>query len=97
MKNALEEIAGEVFLQLRKRDAGFCTCTQCRDDVITHALNKIRPRYISGSPVGSAVTRVALDHWQARAELSVVTLDAMRRVARAPRHAPPRAESESRR
>lgn len=95
MKNALEEIAGEVFEQLRLRVAGFCTCSQCRDDVITHALNKIRPRYISGSLVGSAVTRVALDQWQARAELSVVTIEAMRRVARAPRHARPFEESQT--
>ncbi len=88
MKNALEEIAAEVFDQLRRRNAGFCCCSQCRDDAIAHALNKIRPRYISGSPVGSAVTRVALTQWQARAELSVVMIDAMRRVHAHPRHAP---------
>jgi hypothetical protein len=86
MKNALEEIADEVFAQLRGRDAGFCDCPQCRDDAITHALNKIRPRYISGSPVGSAVTRVALSQQQVRAEMSVVLLDAMRRVRERPRH-----------
>lgn len=89
MKNALEEIAAEVFDQLRRRNAGFCDCAQCRDDAITHALNKIRPRYISGSPVGSAVTRVALSQWQVRAELSVVMIDAMRRVHQHPRHPVP--------
>jgi hypothetical protein len=86
MKNALEEIADEVFEQLRDRRAGFCTCSQCRDDAITRALNKIRPRYISGSPIGSAVTRVALSHRQARAELAVVMLDGMRIVSARPRH-----------
>lgn len=89
MKNALEEIAEEAFEQLRDRDAGFCHCAQCRDDVITRALNQIRPRYISGSPVGSAVTRVALSYFQARAEMSVVMLDAMRMVRNRPRHATP--------
>ena len=86
MKNALEEIASDVFDELRRRHAGFCMCLQCRDDVITAALNKIRPRYISGSPIGSAVTRVALSHRQARAELAVVMLDAMRLVSARPRH-----------
>ncbi len=86
MKNALEEIANDVFAELRRRHAGFCNCAQCRDDVITAALNKIRPRYISGSPLGSAVTRVALSHRQARAELAVVMLDAMRLVGAHPRH-----------
>lgn len=86
MKNALEEIADEVFDELRARHAVFCPCSQCRDDAITAALNKIRPRYISGSPIGSAVTRVALSHRQARAELAVVMLEAMRIVSARPRH-----------
>ena len=86
MKNALEEIADEVYDQLKKRHAGFCSCAQCRDDAITRALNKIRPRYISGSPVGSAVTRVALSQRQARAEMSVVMLEALKVVHSNPRH-----------
>lgn len=93
MKNALEEIAIDVFDELRRRHAGFCNCSQCRDDVITAALNKIRPRYISGSPLGSAVTRVALSHRQARAELAVVMLDAMRLVGAHPRHQETRARA----
>jgi competence protein ComFB len=86
MHNALEEVVGEVFDQLARARAEFCSCTQCRDDVITHALNQARPRYISGSLIGSAVTRVALSHEQARAELAVLVLDAMRRVTARPRH-----------
>lgn len=88
MKNALEEIANDVLSELCRRHAGFCMCAQCHDDVITATLNKIRPRYISGSPIGSAVTRVALSHRQARAELAVVMLDAMRLVSAHPRHEP---------
>ena len=87
MKNALEEIVDEVFETLRGRDARFCSCAQCRDDVVTHTLNNARPRYISGSLIGSAVTRVALSHEQARAEMAVLVLDAMRRVSANPRHA----------
>lgn len=86
MKNALEEIVLHVFDSLRLRDASFCDCLQCRDDVLTHTLNKARPRYISGSLVGSAVTRVALSQDQARAEMAVLVLEAMRRVATNPRH-----------
>lgn len=88
MQNLLEEAVVEVFEQLRSMEAGYCHCTQCHDDVLTHALNKARPRYISGSLVGSAVTRVALSHEQARAEIAVLVLEAMRRVQRNPRHGP---------
>jgi len=87
MHNALEEVVGEVFDGLSRAHAHFCHCAQCRDDVITRALNQARPRYISGSLIGSAVTRVALSHEQARAELAVLVLDAMRLVAARPRHA----------
>ena len=86
MKNALEETVSDVFTRLKRDDATFCTCLQCHDDVITRALNKARPRYISGSPVGSAVTRVALSHEQARAEIAVILLEAMRLVRDNPRH-----------
>lgn len=89
MHNALEEVVGEVFDRVARDRADFCTCTQCRDDVITHALNQARPRYISGSLIGSAVTRVALSHGHARAELVVLVLDAMRRVTARPRHSRP--------
>lgn len=86
MHNALEEVIGEVFDQVALGGARFCDCLQCRDDVITLALNQARPRYVSRSLIGSAVTRVALSHEQARAELAVVVLEAMRRVAARPRH-----------
>lgn len=88
MQNLLEEAVNEVFASLRAMEAGFCHCAQCRDDVLTHALNKARPRYTSGTAVGSAVIRVALSHEQSRAEIAVLVLEAMRRVQRNPRHGP---------
>jgi hypothetical protein len=88
MKNALEESVSQVFAQLRERDTFFCACLQCQDDVFTRTLNKARPRYISSSPVGSAVTRVALTQEQARAEIAVLVLEAMRLVRDNPRHGP---------
>lgn len=88
MQNVLEESVHEVFFRLRDLEAGYCHCSKCQDDVITHALNHARPRYISGSGVGSAVTRVALTRDQAQAEVAVLVLEAMRRVQRNPRHGP---------
>jgi len=60
MKNALEELVLEVYAQLRTKHTEFCSCERCHDDVIAQALNKARPRYIGGSPIGAAVTRVSL-------------------------------------
>jgi len=88
MPNALEESVHEVFYRLRDMEAGYCHCPHCQDDVITHALNHAKPRYISGAAVGAAVTRVALTRDQAQAEVAVLVLEAMRRVQRNPRHGP---------
>jgi competence protein ComFB len=88
MKNALEELVVEVYRQLKARHPEFCACERCHDDVIAQALNKARPRYIGGSPLGAAVTRVALDGGQAKAEMAVLVFDAMRRVNLNPRHGP---------
>ncbi len=85
MINAIEEVVREVYAQVREREAGFCSCTQCQDDVLRHTMNHLRPRYV-GTPVGSAVTRVALTLEQTRAEVAVVLLDAMHRVAKNPMH-----------
>jgi competence protein ComFB len=86
MLNALEEAVRETYDALRSADPKFCGCQRCRDDVMTLVLNQARPRYVVGDPLGAAVTRVALDRRQQRAELSVIVLDAMRRVAETPHH-----------
>lgn len=85
MINAIEEVVREVYSQVREREAGFCACAQCEDDVLRHTMNHLRPRYV-GTPVGAAVTRAALALEQTRAEVAVVVLEAMHLVAKNPMH-----------
>jgi competence protein ComFB len=86
MQNVLEEAMRDAYEALRSTDPSFCGCSRCQEDVLTMAMNQAHPRYIVGDTLGSAVTRVALSRRQLRAELSVIVLDAMRRVAAEPRH-----------
>lgn len=88
MTNLIEEALDEQHEMLRQKVAGYCGCVQCKDDVVTMALNQIRPRYTSGARKGSVITRAELQGDQAKAEIMVVMLDAMRKVAAAPRHLP---------
>jgi competence protein ComFB len=88
MKNVLEELVREVYGQLKTKHPEYCSCERCHDDVIAQTLNKARPRYVGGSPIGAAVTRVSLASDQARAEIAVRVFDAMRRVNQNPRHGP---------
>jgi len=91
MINVLEEAVRATFDELCGQFEGFCACAQCKDDVLTYAMNHTRPRYASMSSLGAAVTRVALMSDSARAELAVTVLTAMRRVAASPRHGDPHA------
>jgi hypothetical protein len=85
--NWVEQTVTELAESLRPLVADLCDCAECRGDVVLRALNQARPRYATSSTVGGAVTRVELAGDQARAELTVLVLDAMRQVAANPRHA----------
>ncbi|MGH7664977.1 MAG: late competence development ComFB family protein [Gemmatimonadaceae bacterium] len=87
MKNVIEGALRSVYKRLLERSSDYCSCPRCQDDVITFALNNTRPRYVSGNPpLGEVVTGVQLSYDQATAELTVLLLDAMKRVAANPRH-----------
>ena len=87
MKNALEGAVRSIHRELMKKHPEFCTCERCEDDVMALALNQTKPRYVSeNASMGSIVTGVHLSYDQLRAELTVLVFDAMRRVAKSPRH-----------
>ena len=87
MKNAIEDAVRNVYTALQKKHAEFCACPRCQDDVMALALNHTKPRYVAGDPpLGAAVTSAQLAGDQARAQLTVIVFDAMRRVAAHPRH-----------
>ena len=86
MKNRLESVIEEIYADLRTQNPEFCACELCRSDVLAFALNHSRPRYSGGTTTGQALISVDLQKDQTRAELAVIVLDAMRRVAAMPRH-----------
>ena len=89
MTNALEEAVLAIYTSLAASNAEFCSCEQCRGDVMTLALNHARPRYVTSNTLGAAVTRVALSQDASKAELAVIVYSAMRKVAVEPRHLRP--------
>lgn len=90
MRNRVETLLGELYEELRRTNPEGCGCERCRADVLTFALNQARPRY-AGTATGQALISVDLQRDQTRAELAVIVLEAMRRVAANPRHDVPRA------
>ena len=90
MKNLLEGAVRETYDELRAANPSYCSCALCQEDVLARALNLAHPRYTGGTTMGQALISVDLQKDQTRAELAVLVMEAMRRVAANPQHAAPR-------
>jgi competence protein ComFB len=87
VKNVLEEMVVKEYERLRPTMKGFCGCSQCRDDVLVYALNRLPPRYVSGRE-GEVISGVALQRDQSKADISIMLIEAFRRVGASPHHGP---------
>jgi len=87
MKNLLEDAVLRIYEELVAKTPGACTCESCREDALAYVLNKTRPRYSGGTDTGMALIALDLQKDQTRAQLAVVVMDAIQRVAANPRHA----------
>jgi hypothetical protein len=88
MKNLLEDTVVGIYQDLIARMPGACTCASCKEDALAYVLNKTRPRYSGGTDTGMALIALDLQKDQTRAQLAVIVLDAIQRVAANPRHPP---------
>jgi len=86
MKNLLEGAVLGIYAELVAKTPGACTCESCKEDALAYVLNKTRPRYSGGTDTGMALIALDLQKDQTRAQLAVVVLDAINRVASNPRH-----------
>jgi competence protein ComFB len=84
IKNLVEDHVTAAYATLRAHFPAFCGCDLCREDVLTFALNRIPPRYVSRRE-GSVVTEVNLEKEQSRAAIEVVVMEALRKISVAPR------------
>ena len=84
MKNLQEDAIRHRYEELKSTMPEFCGCSMCEDDVLVYALNRLAPRYVA-QPAGEVITTVSLESEQLKADMSVVILEAMRRVAAEPR------------
>jgi len=88
MKNLLEGAVLGIYEDLVAKDPGVCSCANCREDTLAYVLNKTRPRYSGGTDTGMALIALDLQKDQTRAQLAVIVLEGIQRVAANPRHLP---------
>jgi competence protein ComFB len=82
--NVSWEIVQREYASLRDRFPAFCGCDTCRGDVVVYALNRLTPHYVS-TREGEILTELSLGSDQEKAKLDVALLEALRKVALAPR------------
>jgi hypothetical protein len=84
IRNLVEDHVVAAYDSMRPHFPEFCGCGICREDAMVYTLNRIPARYVS-SPTGSVVTEVSLEKGQSRAAIEVAMMDALRKIALAPR------------
>ena len=84
IRNLVEDHVQAAYSALRAHFPDFCGCDICRDDALVFTLNRTLPRYVS-SLQGSVLTEVNLEKDQSRAAIDVAMMEALRRIALAPR------------
>ena len=84
IRNMVEDHVRASFETLRTHFKDFCGCDLCAEDVQVFALNRMPPRYVT-SLEGQAITELALEKDQHRAEIDVVVMEALRKISLAPR------------
>jgi competence protein ComFB len=87
IRNLVEDHVQAAYDTLRPHFPAFCGCEVCREDVLTYALNRVPPRYVSGRE-GAVVTEVSLEKEQSRAAIEVIVMEALRKISVAPRCRP---------
>jgi competence protein ComFB len=82
--NVTAEVVQREYQSLRESVPKFCGCDTCRSDVLVYALNRLAPHYVS-TRQGEILTGLSLGSDGEKAKLDVVLLEAIRKVALAPR------------
>ena len=86
LHNTVEDIViskvDEVFKALKSEDGQgkFCTCDQCRMDVICYALNRTSPHYISSHRGASRVQWEGLGYQQSIADINALIHEGIKKV-----------------
>lgn len=86
MEDAVLALVDELFeAEERDRRLGFCTCGQCRLDVICYVLNRMKPEYIVSGRGLAYSERDSHERVQRRADIISIAKEGWSRVSHQPR------------
>lgn len=82
--NVMEHHVIDAYDRLKSSVKEFVDSPGHREDVIVYSLNRLPPKYVVGYE-GKAVTEALLDSPQQRTAIDIQVIEALRKVAGAPR------------
>ncbi len=83
-RNVAEAAVLREYRAMRPRYPDFCGCEQCKYDVLTFVLNRVKPYYVA-SRRGEIITDVMTHSHQIKAQVDVVLMQAFDKVSQSPR------------
>lgn len=85
LRNITEEDVEEQLNRLLPTMPNICSCDQCRLDMATYALNRLRPNYVR-SDKGALFHKVNTSSHQAKTEILATVVNAINIISSKPSH-----------
>jgi competence protein ComFB len=84
LRNLMEDAVAYAIVDLHK-SCDFCSCEQCRLDILALALNQLPPRYVV-TDLGDTYSRADMLETQKEVDILGAVLNAVNVVRQHPRH-----------
>lgn len=85
LRNITEEDVEELLNDLLPTMPGVCSCRQCRLDMATYALNRLKPNYVQ-SDKGALFHKVSTSSQEAKTEILATVVNAISMISAHPNH-----------
>lgn len=85
LRNITEEDVEEQLNKLLPTMPNICSCEQCRLDMATYALNRLKPNYVR-SDKGALFHKVNISSPQAKTEILATVVNAITVIGARPNH-----------
>ena len=84
MENVMEDLVSEKLDEIIDT-LDCCKCEQCRTDILSYALNRLSPKYVS-TDIGRAFAKLDTLSFQFEIDLMTALYESAEQVKRHPRH-----------
>lgn len=84
MENVMEDLVREKLDEIID-SLDCCKCEQCRTDILSYALNRLSPKYVS-TDIGRAFAKLDTLSFQFEIDLMAALYEAAEKVKKNPRH-----------